>query len=359
MLKKLKSLLVKEKSKISIDIGSKNIKIVEGYFNGDVITLKEMIEIPTPSNTIHDGQIIDVDSLAIKITTILDEKSIQSTDVIYTMSSNAILNRTIELPSIKNEDIKSMLEFEIEQHMPINLDEYVTQTKIIEKIEEESSRSIILVSALPKLVAEEYLSLSKKLGFNPLALDTHSNSITKLFYEDFRVHGDLKTLDNSTIAVLDIGFSNTNIIIMKNGKFVFNRILDFGSKDIDTNIANSFNLTIEEAETKKLEIKSIGIDEQNLSLDLINGIIESTLDNLYTEIDKIFRFYTSRNTGNVIEKIYLYGGSSNLSNIEERIQNRFEVSTATITNLEILEGKKFEETNVIEYLNAIGALIRR
>ena len=359
MIKKLKSFLVKEKPKISIDIGAKNIKIVEGYFNGNIIMLEGMVEIPTPSNTIHDGQIIDVDTLASKILTALEENNIKSKDIIYTISSNAILNRTIELPSVKDEDITNMLEFEIDQHMPVNLDEYVTQTKILEKIEEEPMKSIVLVSALPKMVAEEYLSLSSKLGMNPLALDTHSNSMTKLFSEEFRIQGDLKILDNTTIAILDIGFSSTNIILMKNGKFVFNRIVDFGGKEMDTNIANSFNLSLEESEQKKLEIKGLGIDEDNLSLDLIKDIMESTLETLYDEIESIFKFYTSRNIDNVIQSIYLHGGVSNTSNISDFIQNRFEIPTHRLDRVEIVYGKKYEELDIPQYLNAIGALIRR
>ncbi len=359
MIKKLKSFLVKEKPKISIDIGAKNIKIVEGYFNGNIIMLEGMVEISTPSNTIHDGQIIDVDTLASKILTALEENNIKSKDIIYTISSNAILNRTIELPSVKDEDITNMLEFEIDQHMPVNLDEYVTQTKVLEKIEEEPMKSIVLVSALPKMVAEEYLSLSSKLGMNPLALDTHSNSMTKLFSEEFRIQGDLKILDNTTIAILDIGFSSTNIILMKNGMFVFNRIVDFGGKEMDTNIANSFNLSLEESEQKKLEIKGLGIEEDNLSLDLIKDIMESTLETLYDEIESIFKFYTSRNMDNVIQRIYIHGGMSNTPNISDFIQNRFEIPTHTLDRVEIVNGKKYEELDIPQYLNAIGALIRK
>ena len=43
MLKKLKLMLNKDKSKLAIDIGVKNIKIVEGFFNGKEVIVKNII----------------------------------------------------------------------------------------------------------------------------------------------------------------------------------------------------------------------------------------------------------------------------------------------------------------------------
>lgn len=359
MLKKLRKLINKNKPKLSIDIGSKNIKIVEGSFNGDSIVLENIIEIPTPANCYHDGQIIDVDILANAIKTALESNNVKATDVSYSMMSNSILNRVIELPSVKDEDIANMLEFEIGQHFPINLDEYITQSKIIEKIEEEPKKSIISVSALPKMIAEEYLKLTNALDLRPLSLDTNSNAISKLIYEEARVNGELDRLLKSTIAVLDIGFNYTNITIIEKGNLKFNRLIDFAGKDIDINIANSFNISVEESEEKKLKIKGLGIEEENISLSLMKDVIESTIENLYSEIERIFKFYTSRSLGNAIGAIYLYGSTSNTVGLDKYIQDRFDISTHILKELGIIESNKYKDENLIQYVNAIGALIRK
>lgn len=358
MLKKLKTILNKEKSKLSIDIGAKNIKIVEGYFNGDLVILENMLEIPTPPNSYSDGQILDLDLLSNSIYTALNNENIKSTDVIYTISSNSILNRTIELPSIKDEDIKSMLEFEVEQHFPVELDDYVIQHQIVEKIETDPKKSVILVSALPKLIIEQYLSLTKSIGLNPVILDMNASSISKLIYEEARKKGNLQDLKEKAVAILDIGFNETNIIILERGNLKFNRLIDFGSKEIDMGIANSFNLSLEEAEIKKLEIKELGIEE-NISLDLMEEIIKSTLENLYIEIEKIFKFYTTRSTSNEIQAIYLYGSTSKTKGLKEYIEENFEMPTHDLNELEIVQDKTSGNTNVIQYANAIGALIRK
>ena len=359
LIKKVRKLINKNKPRLSIDIGSKNVKIIEGSFNGDSIDILKALEVPTPANSYHDGQIIDVDILANTIRNVLEDNNIKSTDVGYTITSNSILNRTIELPSTKDEDIANMLEFEIGQQFPINLDDYVTQSKVIEKVETEPKKSIVVVSVLPKLIVEEYLSLTNALSLNAISLDTHSNAMSKLLYEEARVNGELGRLEKSTIALLDIGFNYTNVIIIERGNFKFNRLIDFGGKNIDTNIANSFNLSVEESEEKRLEIRGLGIEDENLSLNLVKEVIENTIDNLYTEIEKIFKFYTSRTLGNEIERIYLYGSTSNTVGLDTYIQSRFNIATYAIKELGVIGTSKYENENLIQYLNAIGALIRR
>ncbi len=359
MLKKLKSMINKDKSKLSIDIGAKNIKIVEGYFNGNSVVVENMLVFPTPSNSYEDGKIIELNLLSNSIYTALNNEDIKSKDVIYTVSSKSILNRTIELPSTKDEDIENMLEFEVEQHFPVDLDDYVVQHQIVEKIETEPKRSMVLVSALPKLIVEKYLSLTKSLDLNPLVLDMNANSIAKLVYEEARAKRKLDSLKENTVAVLDIGFNDTNIIILDRGKLKFNRHIDFGSKKIDMSIANSFNLSLEEAEIKKLEIKELALDEEDISRDLIKETIKSILGNFCIEIEKIFKFYITRSTSNEIQGVYLYGATSKTKGLKEYVEENLEVPTYDLRDLKIVENKMNKNTNMIQYANAIGALIRK
>ena len=359
MLKKLKLMLNKDKSKLAIDIGVKNIKIVEGFFNGKEVIVKNIIEFPTPPNTYEDGQILDLELLSRAIYIELNDRDIKTKDVIFTISSNAFLNRTLELPSINDEDIKNMLEFETEQHFPVNLEEYVVQHQIVEKIEEDPQKSIILVSALPKLIVEEYLSLTKSLDLNPFILDMNANSIAKLIYEQEKIKENLDFLKEKAVAILDIGFNDTNIIILEKGALKFSRIIDFGSKEIDMGIANSFNLSLEEAEIKKLELRELGMEEESVSLDMIKEIIKSNLENLYIEIEKIFKYYTSRSSGNEIQAIYLYGATSKTKGLKEYIELNFEMPTCDLEDLKVVDDQTNGNTNMIQYANAIGALIRK
>lgn len=359
MFKKLKSFLNKDKSSICIDIGIKTIKIVEGYFNGSLVIVKNMLEVDTPPNCYSDGEILDLDLLSNAIYTALDNEEIKSTDTIFTISSNSILNRTIQLPSIKDEDVESMLEFEVEQHFPVNLDDYIIQHQIVEKIETDPQRSIILVSALPKSIVEKYLSLAKSLDLNPLVLDMNANSISKLIYEEARMKRKLDELKEKAVAILDIGFNDTNIIILERGSLKFNRLIDFGSKEIDLGIANAFNLSIEEAEIKKIEIQDIEDNEESLSINLMKDIIQATLENLYVEIERIFKFYTTRSIGNEIQSIYLYGATSNTKGLKEYMQEGFGMPSFDLKDLKVVEDKTNGNTNVIQYANAIGALIRK
>src|SRR5690606_18969774 len=110
---------------------------------------------------------------------------------------------------------------------------------------------------------------------------------------------------DQTIAVIDLGYDNINVNIISNNISKFNRLLTVGGKEIDLNIANNFNFSLEEAEKVKLEQSTF--EEESASPlyfsieELINGCVYNWLE----EIQRIFKFYTSRSPENRIDRIYL------------------------------------------------------
>ncbi|MDI9475347.1 MAG: pilus assembly protein PilM, partial [Bacillota bacterium] len=174
------------------------------------------------------------------------------------------------------------------------------------------------------------------------------------------VINDSYPLEEQTIAAIDLGHQFINVTVINKGLFEFSRLLNKGGKDIDTNMAHLLNLSLEEAEIKKREIKNINHDtEQDTSVTLVS-IIEETILNWLDEIQKVFMYYTSRSTENVIDSICIYGGSSNIEGIPTYIQEFFNMPTFKIDNLSNVKfDNNLEEASMSSYVNAIGAIIRR
>lgn len=354
---------------LSIDIGSFNTKFVLGRSLGDEVSVRKMVSAKTPENIYQDGQILNINNMKDFIDGIIGQEKIRSNLISFSFNSSSLIIKEISVPFASSKDLKPMIEFEIEQYLPIDISKYNVQYKLTGSfVEDGVKKASFVVAALPKVIADSYLNLSNILGVKPYALDIHSNCVSKLFNNKAKINSEHE-IGNETIVVLDLGHISTGVVVIENGEFKFGRPFNSGGKDIDIHLANAFNLTISDASEKKFSIK----DLSNNSLDspLESMIKETTilgLNNLMHEIERIFKFYTTRTTGNRIDKIFTYGGGTGIIGIDKVIEKYFNIPTFKVKNISGINigldksKKKNDDSNDIDintYINAVGAIIRK
>lgn len=347
------------KNVISIDIGTSTTKIIVGSHKGNKVEILHMSSHATPLNSIHDGQVIDLNKIKDKIKEIISKIKVKTKKVIFTLESTATITREIVLPYAKDEELKQILVFEIQQYFPTDLDEYVIQSRKLEDFEKDGvKKSKILVAALPKAIVKIYLELTNILDLEPVALDVHSNGLSKFFQNNYTINNKINNNDK-TIAIIDLGYENINVNIINNNILRFNRLLTVGGKEIDLNIANHFNLSLDDAQKTKEEESSFQ-DESTASF-AIEEVISNSIDNWLEEIQKIFKFYISRSPENKVDKIYLYGGHANLKNITKYFELYFDIPTEIInyTSYIDIKNNKIKDIPIITFFNAICAIIKR
>ena len=81
-LKKINKLSTPEKKRkvVAFDMGSSTIKIVEGMYYKNDLTIDKYITIPTPKGAIIDGEIKKEEELYSKLSQILKENGIKAKD---------------------------------------------------------------------------------------------------------------------------------------------------------------------------------------------------------------------------------------------------------------------------------------
>jgi len=351
---------------VSIDIGNQNTKILIGSQNGNNVLVEKTLIIPTPTSSFHDGRITDKIRLKSEIARTLLQNKIKAKKAIFTIESTAIITRELVLPSATETELDNMIRFEIEQYLPINLNDYVLEYKLLEKFKDEEEEKVkILVAGLPKSMAEDYLKLVEELDLKPLALDMNSNAVSKLFSIDSNINDESYSLDK-TVALIDLGHNYINLSIISKGIPQLNRLIVAGGKDIDISIANHFNLSLEEAEMKKKEDVNLELISQRDSIVsyitsiALNDIARDVVDDWLQEIQKLFQYYTSRNHGNRIDQIYIYGGSSNLKGLSEYFYDTLNIPTFRLEKMScIKEAKNKDALDLNIFLNCVGAIIRK
>lgn len=342
----------KPRNVVSIDFGSSYIKVVEGKFQNDTVYITKVAKINTPEGCIKDGKILNSQVVVNTLGFLIKQENIKAKDVVFTTNSSMIINRDILIPVVKEEEMETVIRYEIQQYLPINLDDYIIQFITLDEVKTVDSVKLkVNVTAFPEKMAYEYYNVINLLDLNPYSLDVNYNSISKLANN---------TLDNSqgingTVAFVDMGATSINVAIFKNGKLDFNRIIKSGGNNIDHDLSESLNMSIKSTESVKIEQGNLLSED---SEDVANLTIKSSVNELLEDLERILQFYNNKFT-TAIDVIHIYGGLSNLKGLEDYIQERLSRKVERpqmIDNVEI--AKNLAEEKFSQYLNAVGAIIR-
>lgn len=291
---------------LGIEIGNFNIKLIETNKKGDFNRIKKNQR--TPVNSIYNGKISDVNSIADDIKNLLKKNNIKDKTICFTISSSHNIIREIKLPKMKEEEIRTALSYEVEQYIP-DISQYVYDYRFLGDSLDGDNFVRVMIAASPKEIIYDYVKLSELLKLNIEAIDVYSNSLFKAFKK-------LVNLDG-TVVIVDIGSNLTNLTVFENKSFIFSRPVDFGGNEFTFKIANELNIDFDKAEEYKLQNNILLSDDEHI-LNLRKEF-ENSLDNLIAELSRIFDFYSSL-YHKTIEKVYLIGGTSKLFGIKEYLE---------------------------------------
>lgn len=342
---------------VGIDIGTSSIKIVEGKVKGGKIHIYRLDKIPSPKDVLNDGVIEQVDAVSMAIKSYLKSQGIKTKNLAFVSSSSTIISRELVVPYVeKEEELKNLVQYEIQQFLFINLNNYEVQfMKIADVVDDGIEKQKILAIIYPKNIIENYKDLSTRMLMNPYALDLTNNSVRKVSNLAKFFNSDL--LDNEgTNMFIDFGARTINISIINKGKLDFIRNIQVGGEEIENFISSNKDISLDSAEKFKME--QIDISRKSESNEITDGVIR-IIDEWVSDINRIIQFYANKSSGKQINHIYLYGGTSKIKGLDDYLENKLRIPTANILTIDNLEfNKDLKVSTVEEYINAIGALIR-
>jgi len=326
---------------VSLDIGSSDIKIVEGQVKGGKLKIYNMRKIKSPEDIIQDGELFNEESILLKLKEEMKTSRVRTKNIALVSSSSTIISREIIVPYVENnEELKTLVNYEIEQFLAINLNNYVIQFMRLEEVMvDEVRKEKIFTIIYPKNLIESY----------------SNNSIRKLSSIADIYNVDLINKEES-ILYLDLGYKSVDLSIVNNNNLEFIRVMPIGGIEIDRFIADLNGISMEEAEEIKKAQVEVGKHRKENQLN--DGVVE-VIEGWLEDLNRIIQFYTNKSNGKKISHIYLYGGTSKLRGIDEYIALKTGIDTTKIITANNIEfSKNINTTTIEEYVNALGALVR-
>ncbi len=294
------SLLFSEKSYLGIDIGTASIKIVE---------LKKGVggvRLLTYGFTENLGEIErkdwqnDAKYTAKVINEICKKAKTVSRSAVAALPTFSVFSSIINLANVDQKDFASAVHWEAKKVIPLPLEEMVLDWKKIEGEGKGDKNMKILLTGAPKTLVKKYINIFKEAQISLLSLETETFSLIRALLGN----------DKSTVMMVEVGMSTTDISIVSKGIPVLSRSIDVGGLAITRAISNNLGVGSERAEQFKYDL---GIGPSDSSEDIVPKAITETISPIINEIKYILNLFESKNNEKV-EKIVLSGGSSLLPN---------------------------------------------
>ena len=350
---------------ISLDFGTREIKGVYGKVQGKKLRISGFFTEPVNEEWYKNGSIRNEQAGLSALQRLLSSKGISTKNVVCTIEGTNIVKREMVVPKLSKEDMDALLQYEMGQYLPINPSEYIMQYIEMEHfIEDNVEKLRLLVIVIPKVAVEGILGLIHKAKLNPYALDVHFNSMRKLIgFNEGKINED--SVSDKTVALIDIGSSNTDIIVLKEGEFQFNVLLEVGYSDFEKTVGSELEIKGHELSSKTDELlkrlpeySDIGIGEPQDKDGYLFRLLQSRMEAYISEIERSLKYYTTQASTNRVHKIYIYGGGSVEHGLASLVEKQLEIPTDYLKSMDCIETGAGAERYIAKFWNAIGALIR-
>lgn len=303
----------KTRSYLGVDLGTGSIKVVElANVAGQARLLTYgFAELPVEEVkfSVHET----VERTAKALQGIYQRAHMQSRKVVAALPTFAVFSSVLALPVMNEQEIGQALTYEAKKILPLPVDEMNLNWKILKPRPEAQGRREktirVLLTAAPKHLVSQYLSIFRTCNFELLSLET----------EAFALERALLGNDPTVALLVDIGALTTDLVIVEDHVPILNRSIDVGGVTVTKAIAASLNVDQKRAEQFK---RDVGLTPAGGGT--VPKTIELALAPVVNEIRYAISLYQAE-SAQPIEKLILTGGSAFLPNLPAYLESIFQL----------------------------------
>lgn len=296
---------------IGLDIGTSVVRAVELSYGRNGITLERFGQLVLPSGAVLDGQVVDADAVAGCLRKLWSATGLSHKAVVIGVANQRVIVRQLELPWLTRPELRASLPFQVQDLLPIPVDQAVLDFFPLEELTDGSGNRTLkglLVAAARETVLAN-VRCAEQAGLRVDGVDLTPFAV-------LRALGRQTGAEVETEALIDIGARVTNIVVHSGGLPRFVRILLVGGQDVTDAVAEQLGVPAPQAEVMKQQVGTQGFDEELADL---ARTVSATSQDFVTEIRGSLDYYAASNPGAPVERIVVTGGGSRLEGILDRL----------------------------------------
>lgn len=304
------------RSQVGLDIGTHAVHVSEvAVARGGSRRLVNFGVAELPANAVRDGEVVDDEAVAGTIRTLMAATGIKTRDVVLGVANQRVFVRQVDLPWMAPAELRSSLEFQVQEHLPIPVEEAELDFFVLdEPVVDDEKRSRLLLVGAQRDMVQAHVDAVEKAGYHPSVIDLNALALLRTLRSTTPIVSD------SSEVLIDIGAGVTNIVIHEGGVPRFARTLILGGDDLTRAVVDELDVSAEEAVDLK---HRAGFDAPGQAGHAIKRRADRFLDEIRGSLD-----YYRTQGGAQLTQVLLCGGGSLLLGLAERMEAELRLPVA-------------------------------
>ncbi|MDP8956782.1 MAG: type IV pilus assembly protein PilM [Actinomycetota bacterium] len=232
--------------RIGLDIGATAVRAAELSVRGYPPTLVRAAQVPLPPGAVSGGEVQDRDAVVAALQDLWRSGKFRSKEVVLGVANQRVVVREVAVPWLEPKELRQSLPFQVQEYVPIPLEEAVLDFHVLEEFEQDARRMVrVLLVAAQKTMINQLVGAVEASKLRPVGLDLVPFAIVR------SVGSSDGALDGEDEAIVDIGSDVTSICVHSWGVPRFVRILQSGGREVTEAISRALDVPTEEAERLK------------------------------------------------------------------------------------------------------------
>lgn len=310
--------LYKDKPIFGLDIGHSSLKVMQigdpvhhrkKTKNAGAPMLTGYGSISFDPDAIDDGAIDKPEKIAASLLELFEHHligDITTRRVAMTIPSYRTFTRSMQLPKLKPKEFNEALRLEVEQYVPMPIDQLYYDSMVVRSGQEIDE---VLAIAVPKKIVDSYTMLARVAGLEPVLIETTMGAAARLY-------GNSND-DSTPTVIIDFGSKSADISIYDQNILVTGTVQG-GGLVFTQEIQKALNVSEVEAALIKTKY-GLGYSKKQKE---ITAALAPVLEQIIKEIRRMIRYYEERYTdGKPIGQVITLGGGANMPGLIDYFTN--------------------------------------
>jgi type IV pilus assembly protein PilM len=159
------------KTRIGLDVGSTAVRAAE-LTEGSPPSVVRAAQVPLPAGAVENGEVRDVQAVSEALRELWTRGGFKSRKVWLGVGNQRVVVREIALPALPEKELRQSLGFQVQEFIPMPVDEAVLDYHLIEEVEIEGRPMLrLLLVAAQKAMVDTLVAAATGAKVEPIGLD--------------------------------------------------------------------------------------------------------------------------------------------------------------------------------------------
>ncbi len=293
---------------IGLDIGTNAVRVAE-IEPGEPPRLTSFGQVALPAGAMRDGEVVDPTAVTAAIQRLWKELSLKKAPVRVGVATPRVLVRTVDLPTMSDDEMAGALRFQAQELIPIPLEDAVLDFQVLESLPvpepgpdgvPAQPMSRVLLAAAHKDLIRNLTGAVRAAGLTVASVDLVPLALVRSVGRRVSDNG------GGVEAIVSVGGGVTVVVVHQLGIPRFVRILGSGGRLVTDAIARDLELTQDQAEAVKRQDERAPSDLAQRA----RGAMARPISDLVEQIRGSLDYYRTQPDAMRLLRVTLTGGGS-------------------------------------------------